>query len=76
MCRPGIGLDPYVYAPRKAIIVCPPTTCSCRVAEFPQNVIENSHVNVDGVLFQAGSKSEHTAVVMRVTTILPIPNSH
>jgi hypothetical protein len=46
------------------------------VAEFPQNVIENSHVNVDGVLFQAGSSSQHTPFLMSVTTILPLPNSH
>jgi hypothetical protein len=46
------------------------------VAEFPQNVIENSHVTVDGVVFPAGSGRQHTPFVMNVTTILPIPDSH
>jgi hypothetical protein len=46
------------------------------VAEFPQNVIENSHVNVDGKLFPAGSSRQHTQFVMNVTTILPIPAAH
>jgi len=46
------------------------------IAEFPQNVIENSHVNVDGRLFQAGSSREHTPFLMNVITILPLPDSH
>jgi hypothetical protein len=46
------------------------------VAEFPPNVIENSHVTVDGVLFQAGSPRQHTPFLMNVTTILPIPARH
>jgi len=46
------------------------------VAEFPQNVIENSHVSVEGVLFQAGTGRQHTPFVMNVTTILPLPIAH
>jgi hypothetical protein len=46
------------------------------VAEFPQNVIENSHVSIDGVLFQSVSGREHTPFVMNVNTILPIRTPH
>jgi len=41
------------------------------VSEFRKRD-RNSHVSVDGVLFQAGSGRQHTPFVMNVTTILPI----
>lgn len=76
---PVLALDKtaYVYAPAQSRHCLPANDLQLvGVAEFPQNVIENSHVNVDGVLFQAGSGREHTSFVMKVTTILPIPNPH
>lgn len=76
---PVLALDKtaYVYAPAQSRHCLPANDLQLvGVAEFPQNVIENSHVNVDGVLFQAGSGREHTPFVMKVTTILPIPNPH
>lgn len=67
----------YVYAPAQSIHCLPANDMQLvGVAEFPQNVIENSHVTVDGVLFQSGSGRQHTPFVMNVTTILPIPDSH
>src|ERR1700679_2075885 len=67
----------YVYAPAQSIHCLPANDMQLvGVAEFPQNVIENSHVIVDGVLFQSGSRRQHTPFVMNVTTILPIPDSH
>jgi hypothetical protein len=67
----------YVYAPAQSIHCLPANDLQLvGVAEFPQNVIENSHVTVDGVLFQSVSGRQHTPFVMNVTTILPIPASH
>jgi hypothetical protein len=76
---PVLALDrtAYVYAPAESHHCLPANDVQLTgVAEFPQNVIENSHVSVDGVLFQAGSSRQHTPFVMNVTTILPISGSH
>jgi hypothetical protein len=76
---PVLALDQtaYIYAPAQSHHCLAANDVQLvGVAEFPQNVIENSHVNVDGVLFQAGSSSQHTPFLMSVTTILPLPNSH
>ena len=81
------GLDnvPVLSLDRTAYIYAPAQSHHCLaandlqligVAEFPPNVIENSHVTVDGVLFQAGSGRQHTPFLMNVTTILPIPTQH
>jgi hypothetical protein len=81
------GLDnvPVLSLDRTAYIYAPAQSHHCLaandvqlvgVAEFPPNVIENSHVTVDGVLFQAGSGRQHTPFLMNVTTILPIPARH
>lgn len=76
---PVLALDKtaYIYAPAESLRCLPANDVQLvGVAEFPQNIIENSHVNVDGVLFQAGSGRQHTPFVMNVITILPIPASH
>lgn len=72
---PVLALDrtAYVYAPAQSHHCLAANDVQLTgVAEFPQNVIENSHVSVAGVLFQSGSGREHTPFVMNVTTILPI----
>jgi len=69
MCRSWHWIRPPMCMPRaKHHCLSANDVQLVGVAEFPQNVIENSHVNVDGVLFQAGSNREHTPFVMRVTT--------
>jgi hypothetical protein len=81
------GMDnvPVLVLDRTAYIYAPAQSHHCLsandvqlvgVAEFPQNVIENSHVSVAGVLFQAVSGRQHTPFVMNVTTILPVRTSH
>jgi len=81
------GMDnvPVLSLDRTAYIYAPAQSHHCMaandvqlvgVSEFPQNVIESSHVNVDGVLFQEGSSSQHTPFLMNVTTILPLSSSH
>ena len=77
------GMDnvPVLALDRTAHIYAPAQSHQCLaandvqligVSEFPQNVIENSHVSVAGVLFQASTARQHTPFVMNVTTILPI----
>jgi hypothetical protein len=76
---PVLTLDQtaYVYAPAQSHLCLAANDVQLiGVAEFPQNVIENSHVTVDGTVFQAGSGHQHTAFLMNVRTILPIPASH
>jgi hypothetical protein len=76
---PVLALDhtAYVYAPAQSIHCLPANDVQLiGIAEFPQNVIENSHVNVDGTLFQAGSGRQHTPFLMNVNTILPLNGSH
>lgn len=76
---PVLALDrtAYIYAPAQSHHCLPANDVQLvGVAEFPQNVIENSHVSIDGALFQSVSGREHTPFVMNVTTILPIRTSH
>jgi hypothetical protein len=76
---PVLALDrtAYIYAPAESHHCLPANDVQLvGVADFPQNVIENTHVSVDGRLFQAASDHQHTPFLMTVTTILPIPTSH
>ena len=62
---PVLALDQmaYVYSPAQSFLASRPNELQLDgVAEFPQNVIENSHVTVDGRVSQAGSSSQHTRV--------------
>lgn len=73
---PVLSLDKtaYIYAPAQSHVCLAANDVQLiGVAEFPQNVIENSHVNVDGTLFQSGSGRLHTPFAMNVRTILPVP---
>jgi hypothetical protein len=73
---PVLSLDQtaYIYAPAQSIHCMSANEVQLvGVAEFPQNVIEDTHVTVDGTLFQAGSSRQHTPFLMNVITILPIP---
>ena len=76
---PVLSLDrtAYVYAPAQSHLCLPANDVQLvGVSEFPQNVIENSHVSVAGVLFQEASSRQHTPFVMKVTTLLPLAASH
>jgi hypothetical protein len=62
----------YVYAPAQS------THCLAAndvqmvgLSEFPQNVVENSHVAVNGALFPATTSRQHTTFLLDVGTILP-----
>jgi hypothetical protein len=76
---PVLALDKtaYIYAPAESHHCLPANDVQLvGVAEFPQNVIENTHVSVDGRLFQAASDHQHTDFLINVITILPIPAAH
>jgi hypothetical protein len=76
---PVLALDrtAYLYAPAESLHCLPANDVQLvGVTEFPRNVIENSHVSVNGVLFQAGSGRQHTPFVMKVNTILPLNTPH
>jgi len=81
----GVDNVPVLSLDRTAYIYAPAQSHHCLsandvqlvgVAEFPRDVIENTHVAVDGVLFQAGSGRQHTPFLMDVTTILPVAAPH
>jgi hypothetical protein len=46
------------------------------VAEFPEEIIDGTHVTVNGTLFEAGTARQHTTFVMNVINILPIRAPH
>jgi hypothetical protein len=76
---PVLTLDKtaYVYAPAQSIHCLPANDLQLvGVAEFPQNVIENTHVTVNGTLFQEGTSRQHTPFLMNVITILPVTPAH
>jgi hypothetical protein len=76
---PVLALDhtAYIYAPAQSYHCLPANDVQLvGMAEFPQNVIENSRVTVRGALFQESSGRQHTPFVMNVTTILPVPAPH
>ena len=63
----------YVYSPAHSYQCMSATDVQLvGVSEFPENIIENSHVSVDGALFESTSTHEYTRFLMRVTTILPL----
>ena len=76
---PVLALDQtaYIYAPAQSIHCLAANEVQLvGVAEFPQNVIENTHVTIDGRLFRAGPGRQYTPFLMSVITILPIPDKH
>lgn len=76
---PILALDTtaYIYSPAESHVCLPANDVQMvGVAEFPKEIIEGTHVSVDGSLFQAASAGQHTSFVMNVTTVLPVRNRH
>lgn len=80
----GVDNVPVLALDRTAYVYSPAHSYQCQsatdlqlvgVSEFPENVIEDSHVSVDGVLFESTSSHEYTRFLMRVTTLLPLPGA-
>jgi hypothetical protein len=62
----------YVYSPAQSFM-CQSTDQLqlVGVAEFPESVVEDSHVSVQGRLFAGTSSHDHTSFLMNVITLLP-----
>ncbi len=72
---PVLSLDrtAYIYSPAHSHQCLPANDLQLiGVAEFPQDVIEGTHVTVHGSVFEAASAHQHTSFVMNVLSILPI----
>ena len=66
----------YVYSPAHSYQCLSATDIQLvGVSEFPENVIEDSRVSVDGKLFESTSAHEYTRFLMNVTTLLPLNKS-
>ena len=63
----------YIYAPAHSFQCMYATDLQLvGVSEFPESVIENSHVSVKGSLFEATSGHEYTRFLMNVSLLLPL----
>jgi hypothetical protein len=62
----------YVYSPAQSFM-CQSTDQLqlVGISEFPENVVEDSHVSVQGRLFAGTSSHDHTNFLMNVITLLP-----
>lgn len=62
----------YIYSPAQSFQCQPANELQLvGVSEFPQNVVDNSHVSVQGKLFGATTGHDHTPFLMNVLTLLP-----
>jgi len=80
----GMDSVPILVLDRTAYVYSPAHTYQCMsatdiqlvgVSEFPENVIEDSRVSVEGKLFESTSAHEYTRFLMNVTTLLPLNKS-
>jgi hypothetical protein len=63
----------YIYAPAHSYQCMYATDIQLAgVSEFPETIIENSHVSAEGSLFEATAAHEYTRFLMNVTTLLPL----
>ena len=63
----------YIYAPAHGYQCIYATDLQLvGVSEFPESIIENSQVSVDGSLFEATAAHEYTRFLLNVTTLLPL----
>jgi hypothetical protein len=76
----GVDNVPILVLDKTAYLYVPAQSLMCQaadelqlagVSEFPQNVVENSHVSAEGKLYSATSVHEHTRYLMNVITLLP-----
>jgi hypothetical protein len=71
---PILALDhtAYLYSPAQSFSCLPAEELQLvGISEFPQNIVEGSHVSVSGTLFGAVSSHQHTRFLMNVITLLP-----
>jgi len=76
---PVLALDhmAYVYSPAQSLLCQAADELQLEgISEFPQNIVENSHVSVQGTVYAAVSSNQHTRFVMNVITLLPDNPTH
>jgi hypothetical protein len=67
----------YIYSPAQSFQCLPADELQLvGVSEFPQNVVENSHVSAHGALFGAASSDQHERFLMDVITLFPVNTAH
>jgi hypothetical protein len=67
----------YIYSPAQSLSCLPANELQLSgISEFPQSVVENTHVSVQGRLSAAVSSRQHTKFVMDVITLLPDNTTH
>jgi hypothetical protein len=76
----GVDNVPVLTLDREVYIYSPAQSFMCQsadqlqlvgISEFPENVVEDSHVSVQGKLFAGTSAHDHTGFLMNVITLLP-----
>ena len=75
---PVLALDrtAYVYAPAHSYQCMSATDMQLvGVSEFPEAIIENSRVSVDGTVFESTAGHEYTRFLINVNTLLPLKAS-
>jgi hypothetical protein len=67
----------YLYSPAQSFMCLPAEELQLvGISEFPQTIVENSRVSVQGTLFGAASSHQHTRFLMNVITLLPASTAH
>lgn len=67
----------YIYSPAQSFMCIPADELQLEdVSEFPENVVEGSHVSVEGQIVAAVSSRDHTRFLMNVITLLPDSTHH
>ena len=72
---PVLALDntQYVYLPAQSThCVSANDVQLSGLAELPRDVVENTHVVVEGKIFAATQPHQHTALLIDVTSVLPL----
>jgi hypothetical protein len=76
---PVLTLDQtaYVYSPAQSFQCQPADELQLEgISEFPEHVVDGSHVSVQGRITAATSASDHTHFLMDVITLLPDNSRH
>ena len=72
---PILSLDAtaYVYSPSQSThCIAANDVQLVGLSEFPPDIIENTHVTVNGAVFAATSSHQHTPLLIDVVSVLPI----
>jgi len=64
--------DAYIYSPAQSFMCIATDELQLEgISEFPEQVVEGSHVSVQGNITAATASGDHTRFLMHVITLLP-----